>query len=115
MRTTTGLALGTAAVGAACIAYGSIIEVRSYRLRSVEVAVLPPGQPPLTVLHISDLHLTPGQRHRVDWVRGLDSLNPDAVVVTGDFLSHAAAVPTVLEALYPLLGLPGAFVLGSND
>jgi predicted MPP superfamily phosphohydrolase len=37
------------------------------------------------------------------------------VVVTGDFLSHLEAVPSVLTALGPLLDRPGVFVLGSND
>lgn len=108
-------ALGIGAVGAACVAYGAGYEVRSYRLRRVDAPVLSPGQPPLTVLHISDLHLTPGQRRKVDWVRQLDVLQPDLVVVTGDFLAHQQAVATTLEALDPLLSRPGLFVLGSND
>jgi predicted MPP superfamily phosphohydrolase len=36
-------------------------------------------------------------------------------VVTGDNLSHPAAVPAALYALEPLLDYPGAFVFGSND
>ena len=107
--------VATTALGAACIAYGAGYEVRSYRLRRVEAPVLPIGQPPLRVLHLSDLHLTPGQKRKVEWVRRLDALNPDVVVVTGDFLSHRDAVPTVLEALDPLLARPGLFVFGSND
>src|SRR5690242_4313342 len=51
------LALGTVALGAACVAYGAGYEVRSYRLRRVEVPVLAPGAPSLRVLHLSDLHL----------------------------------------------------------
>ena len=52
-------ALGVTALGVACVAYGAGYEVRSYRLRRVDVPVLAPGQSPFTVLHISDLHLTP--------------------------------------------------------
>ena len=103
-----------AAVGASGLAY-SAVEAHRYRLRRLSVPVLPVGQPNLRVLHVSDMHLTPRHRGRVAWVRSLAQLRPDAVVVTGDFLAHRQAVPAALEALDPLLALPGAFVLGSND
>jgi len=103
------------AAGAASLAWGAGVEVRSYRLRRVEVPVLPAGQAPLKVLHLSDLHLTPGQHRKQAWVRALAALEPDLVVDTGDNLASAAAVPAVLSALEPLLARPGAFVLGSND
>jgi predicted MPP superfamily phosphohydrolase len=102
--------------GAAALGLGySLLEARSHRLRRVEVPVLPPGRPSVRLLHLSDLHLTPQTTGRISWVRQLAALSPDAVVVTGDFLSHQDAVPLVVDALDPLLGLPGVFVLGSND
>ncbi|SDQ18146.1 Predicted phosphohydrolase, MPP superfamily [Quadrisphaera sp. DSM 44207] len=113
-RTTTSLAaLGAAAAG--CLAWGAGVEVGSYRLRRASAPVLRPGQAPMTVLHLSDLHLTPARRREVAWVRALADLEPDLVVDTGDNLASAAAVPVALEALEPLLARPGAFVLGSND
>lgn len=115
MRTSSAVALGLAATAAGGLAYAAGWEVRDFRLRAVDVAVLPSGQPPLRLLHLSDLHLTPGQRTKQAWVRRLVDLRPDAVVVTGDFLAHEEAVPSVLDCLDPLLDLPGAFVLGSND
>lgn len=107
--------LAMIATGAAGLAYASGYEVRSFRLRRVEVPVLKPGAPPLRVLHLSDLHLTPGQQRKIAWVRALAGLHPDLVVSTGDHLSDADAVPSVLEALGPLLERPGLFVFGSND
>ena len=92
-----------------------MVEAHWYTLRTVTVPVLPPGQSPLRVLHLSDLHLTPGQRRKVDWVRDLASLEPHLVVDTGDNWAHLDAMPALLHALEPLLGTPGAFVLGSND
>lgn len=77
--------------------------------------VLAPGSRPLRVLHLSDLHLTPGQRGKVSWVQNLAALEPDLVVNTGDNIAHADAVDTALEAYAPLLHLPGVFVFGSND
>ncbi|MDQ1727854.1 MAG: uncharacterized protein QOK14_1899 [Frankiaceae bacterium] len=102
------------AVAAAGLSY-SLWEARSFRLRRVDVPCLPTGTPPLRVLHFSDAHLTPGQRHKQDWIRRLDELEPDLVVQTGDNLAHLRAVPAVLDAYAPLLRRPGVFVLGSND
>ena len=45
------------------------------------------------VLHISDLHMLPGQRSKQRWVAALDELEPDLVVNTGDNLAHQQAVP----------------------
>ncbi|HEX7188213.1 MAG TPA: metallophosphoesterase [Actinomycetes bacterium] len=104
-----------AAAGVACLAWGAGYEVRSFRLRRVEVPVLSPGSRPLRVLHVSDLHMTPGQRSKREWVRSLAGLEPDLVIDTGDNLGHREAVPAVLDALGPLLERPGAFVMGSND
>jgi hypothetical protein len=67
------------------------------------------------VLHVSDLHLTPGQRRKQDWVAELAALDPDLVVITGDNMAHPDAVPGVVRAFTPLFGVPGAFVFGSND
>ncbi len=107
--------LAVAGAGVAGLVYAGGYEVRSFRLRRVEVPVLKPGSGPLRVLHLSDLHLSPGQRRKIAWVRRLAGLQPDLVVSTGDHLSHVDAVPLVLEALGPLLERPGLFVFGSND
>jgi predicted MPP superfamily phosphohydrolase len=90
-------------------------EAHQYRLRRFTVPVLEPGAEPLRVLHLSDMHLTPRLRGRVQWVQRLAALRPDLVVNTGDNLAHVDAVPTALEALDPLLDIPGVFVMGSND
>ncbi len=108
-------ALGVAVTGAATVAYASGIERRRWTLRETTIPVLPPGTRPLRVLHLSDLHMTPGQRSKQRWVARLAELEPDLVVDTGDNLAHARAVPAVLAALDPLLSLPGVFVFGSND
>jgi len=106
---------GLALAGAGALAWASLVEVRWYALREVTVPVLPAGQEPLRILHLSDLHLTPGQRRKVDWVRDLASLDVDMVVDTGDNWAHLEAMPALLEALEPHLAKPGAFVMGSND
>ena len=115
MSMTGRLALGLTATAVGCVAYAAGFEVRSYRLRRIDVPVLASGSRPLRVLHVSDLHLTPGQERKKAWLRRLGALEPDLVVNTGDNLAHRLAVPAVLDALGPLLERPGVFVPGSND
>jgi predicted MPP superfamily phosphohydrolase len=102
-------------VGAATLAYAWGYERKAFKLRRYDVPVLPAGASPIKVLHVSDLHATPGQPWKVSWVRDLVRLEPDLVIDTGDNLAHRAAVPVALEALGQLLDRPGGFVPGSND
>src|SRR4051794_2141690 len=109
------LTIGAVTTGAAGIAYAAGYERRRWTLREATVPVLPEGSRPLKILHVSDLHLTPGQESKKRWVAELAALDPDVVVDTGDNLAHPRAVPGVLAALGPLLEKPGLFVFGSND
>jgi predicted MPP superfamily phosphohydrolase len=115
MRPLYSVPLGIAAAGAAGIAYAAGFEARSFRLRRVEVPVLPPGARPLRVLQVSDIHMVSGQRKKQRWLRSLAALRPDLVLNTGDNLSDPGGVPEALDALGPLMDLPGAYVFGSND
>jgi predicted MPP superfamily phosphohydrolase len=101
--------------GTAAFGYASVIERNWFALRSRDVPVLPPGTAPLRVLHISDAHLTPGRHRLLSFLRSLSALEPDLVVNTGDSLASTEAVAPLLDALGPLLDLPGAFVYGKND
>ncbi len=115
VATATRLAgLGTL-VGVTGLGYAAGVELRWFALRRATVPVLPAGHEPITVLHVSDLHLTPWQHRKRAWVRGLAALRPDLVVNTGDNLAHQQAVAPVLEAFTELLDVPGVFVFGSND
>lgn len=109
------LAACAAAAGGAALAYGSLIERNLFGLREETLPILPPGRRPLRLLHLSDIHLVPGQTLKQNWLRSLAGIRPDLVVNTGDNLSHRQAVPPLLEALAPLLQFPGVFVPGSND
>lgn len=111
-RTALGYA---AAAGGGLLAYAVGFERTAYTLRRARVPVLAPGAPPLRVLHLSDLHMTPNQRGKQEWLRELARLTPDLVVLTGDVLSHPDANRLALRALAPLFAFPGAFVPGNND
>lgn len=106
-------ALGGVA-GAGVTSY-ALWEARQYTVRRYDVRVLPAGMRPLRVLHLTDIHMTPGQTRKQEWLRSLATLTPDLVIDTGDNLAHRRAVPVVLDSLGPLLDVPGVFVHGSND
>jgi predicted MPP superfamily phosphohydrolase len=106
---------GATVLGAATLAYASLVERNLFTLRRFDVPVLAPDAEPLRILHLSDLHLTPGQHRKQRWVAELAATDPDLVVVTGDNMAHVDAVPAVLRAFGPLFDRPGAFVFGSND
>jgi uncharacterized protein len=104
------------AAAAACVGYGMLVERDWYRLRRQRVEALAPGQPPLTVLHLSDLHLTAADSRRMAFLRRLAGEPVDLVVLTGDMLGEPEALEPVLEVLgrfRPRLG--AVAVLGSND
>jgi predicted MPP superfamily phosphohydrolase len=103
------------AVGATTLAYAALVERNMFTLRRFDVPVLEPDAEPLRILHISDLHMMPDQRRKQEWVAALSGADPDLVIVTGDNMADPESVPGVLRALDPLLGVPGAFVFGSND
>ena len=110
------LAGAVAAAGAACVGYGVLVERDWYRLRRERVEALAPGQAPLTVLHLSDLHLTAGDTRRVAFLERLAGERVDLVVLTGDMLGEPGALDPVLDTLgrfRPRLG--AVAVLGSND
>ncbi|MFA9444015.1 metallophosphoesterase [Egicoccus sp. AB-alg6-2] len=116
----TAAAVGGA--GVACVAYGTLVERRWYRLRHLPLpgalrraANTPDGR--LRILHVSDVHLVPGQDHRVRFLGSLARLDHDLVVATGDLLGATDAEDLAADALAPLTagGRPGLVVLGSND
>jgi predicted MPP superfamily phosphohydrolase len=106
-------ATGTAA-GLAAFGYG-LWEKNQFVLREETLPILPAGEEPFRILHLSDIHFVPGQDTKAEWLQSLASLKPDLVVNTGDNLSHRKAVDPLLTALRPLLEFPGVFVPGSND
>jgi predicted MPP superfamily phosphohydrolase len=104
-----------AVVAVSCVAYGVAIERRWYRLRTYDLAILPPGGPErLDVLHLSDLHVVRSDAAKRRFLAGLPLA--DITVVTGDLLAEPEAVENAVDALRSTRGrLASWFVLGSND
>lgn len=115
VRAVLGTAAAVAATGVATLGWSAAIEPSLFALRRVDLAVLNPGSWPIRVLHLSDLHIVPGQARKTAWVSSLANLRPDLVINTGDTLSHSKAVPAAVAAFGELLDVPGAFVFGNND
>ena len=116
-RTVRGvLTAGTVAagLGAGAAAWG-LAEASAYRVSRHTVPALPAGAAPLRVLHLSDIHLLPFHRRKLAWLATLAELEPDLVVNTGDNIASEHAIAPLLDALGPLLEVPGVFVPGSND
>ncbi|MGV9196572.1 metallophosphoesterase [Arcanobacterium canis] len=113
-------AAATAGVAVSLFAYAHAHRyvVRHRRLDIADAVAHAPSQeglPPLRILHLSDMHLIAADKSRADFLRSLRHENPDFVIATGDFVGENAGIQAVLDALDPLLDLPGAFVFGSND
>ena len=115
MKRIVSATLGAGALSGAALTAYAAWEARQYTLREVTVPVLPVGHEAIRVLHLSDIHMTPEQRNKQEWIASLADLEPDLVLNTGDNLAHRHAVAPVVDALAPLLQRPGAYVLGSND
>ncbi len=117
----TGRALGIAAgaltgTGLLALAWGSV-ERRMPVLRRITIDMpAHRGIKTMTILHLSDLHLFPGQQFLVDFLRRVAAEEHiDLVVSTGDNFGLSEGLPLLEEAYEPLLALPGVFVFGSND
>ncbi|MBI3946079.1 MAG: metallophosphoesterase [Armatimonadetes bacterium] len=111
---------GLAAAGA--LAYGALVAPRRVQVHrySVALAGLPPACAGLRVVQISDLHLSPLFRERAlrRVVRLANALEPDAIVLTGDFASYHS-LPSVIAyapGLAHLRAPLGTFAcLGNHD
>jgi predicted MPP superfamily phosphohydrolase len=110
--------LGAAVTGAAVLGAYSLYEPYRFRLASLEVPVAPPV-PSLTVLHLSDLHLTAERRALARWLGELPGRlggRPDLVAVTGDLIENGSGIEAAIQLLSGFEGRFGRFyVLGSHD
>jgi uncharacterized protein len=109
------IVFGVLAAGVLCVGYGIAVEHHWYRVRRYRLDILPAtARGPVSVLHVSDLHLLRRDRRLREF---LASLPPcDVTVATGDLLGEPEALDAVVAALDPIRGrLASLFVLGSND
>ena len=114
-RAAGAILAGAAVAGLGALAWGALVERTRFTVRHELLPVLPRGARPLTVLHLSDLHMAPWQEEKQAFIRSLARYEPDLIVDTGDNLGHVDGLVGVKEALEPFEGVAGVFVHGSND
>lgn len=93
------------------------LEARWYRVHRLTVPVDRDVQP-LSILHVSDTHLTAGNKPLIRFLRALPSRigRPDIIVATGDLIEDDSGIEPVTDALNGLSARAGRFyVLGSHD
>jgi len=121
------IAAALAVLGLALLCYAWWLALQPPVVREASIAVpgWPAGEPPRTVLLVTDTHVAgpdmPPSR-LAGIVRSLNALKPDLVVLTGDYVSDKAVSThrySAEEAIAPLSGLRAPLgvvaVLGNHD
>ncbi|MDI1243300.1 MAG: metallophosphoesterase [bacterium] len=107
--------------GLARVAKYAIDEANTLSIERVEISLsrLPKKLDQFRILHLSDIHHSPftGLEHIARAVRIASQLNPDLVVLTGDYVSHEAKyIAPAAKVLGELRGRLGVFAcLGNHD
>lgn len=113
--------VGAGLMGGSSGLYSALVEPQWLAVEQVEVRLkrLPPGLDGLTIAQLSDLHRGPyiDDDQIQSAVQIVNQLNPDMVVLTGDYVSRSAryADPCaqVLSSLHARLGVFA--ILGNHD
>ena len=98
------LAPAVVTAGAGVLYYMTRIEPYRFGVvrRDILLRDLPEGFDPLTILHISDLHLHRPNPRMVAFLRELADLETDLVMTTGDLIINDSMIDYCVEALRPL-------------
>jgi uncharacterized protein len=104
-------------IGAGAATY-AVREARAYR-PAERIVPLGPGAPVLTILHLSDTHLTGSNLKMADFLEDLPQrlgTMPDLVIATGDLIDDDSGIDPLVKSLSGLQARLGRFyVLGSHD
>jgi predicted MPP superfamily phosphohydrolase len=96
----------------------AVWEAHAYRTGEIQVP-LSPDVPELTILHISDTHMTASKRKMAGFLEDLpDELDgpPDLVIATGDMIDDDTGIDPLVKSLSGVRARLGRFyVLGSHD
>jgi predicted MPP superfamily phosphohydrolase len=104
----------------ACLAAWGLVEANNVRARTVRIATpkLAAGSRPLTIAHISDVHVGIGSRRAVteQAARLVSEHKPDLIVVTGDVFDSGDPASLDISPLAAMQAPLGKFgVLGNHE
>jgi predicted MPP superfamily phosphohydrolase len=122
------ICLAIAAVLVILYLYAFRYEPANFKLSNVDIFIkdsLPQktggnksNEPILTILHLSDFHLRKNSKGKklFKFVRGLDKLSVDFILITGDLLESDKNIEYLIEMLSPLKAKYGKYVVfGVHD
>lgn len=95
--------------------WGFLIEPNWYRLRRISVPSSGKIQAPITILHLSDLHLhgKPNFFTKM-FLQQISVLNPDLIVFTGDIIDNDGGIEPALKFVSGLRARYGIFMVPGN-
>ncbi len=109
------IALHTLAVtGVLCLLYGHFIEPYWVEVNTMTIRTPKLRTGGFRIVQISDLHCDRQPHNEEQTVRIVNQLKPDIVVLTGDCLNRASALPRLQETLRRLDAPLGRFAVKGN-
>jgi uncharacterized protein len=113
-RGTLLTAAGSALLGGAALyLYASRVEARNYKLEKVRIGT--PKGVKLRVLHISDLHLSNPESHKIDFLERVTDDDYDMIVFTGDIFENYTGTKYAKHLISRRPRLGAYAVLGNHD
>lgn len=107
-----------AAAGLGAWIYASRYEIRNYKLDAVDIETADGGvanASSLRILHISDLHLSKPESHKIDFLRRITDQEFDMIVLTGDVFEDFTGLEYAQRMLSRKPRLGAYAVLGNHD
>lgn len=113
-----------AAAGVGTYMYASLVGSRRYRLDSVKVntgegddSVIKTSENPLRlrILHLSDLHLSKPESHKLEFLKKATEGNYDLIVITGDIFENFTGLEYASQIVSRKPRLGTYAVLGNHD
>ncbi len=98
----------------ACLLYGHFIEPRWIDVHGMTLYTPQLSETGFRIVQISDLHCDRTARNEERMVRIVNSLKPDVVVATGDYLNDLAGLPRLRQTLGQLEAPLGKFAVTGN-
>jgi len=97
---------------AALVIYGRYVEPRWLVVR--ELALGGPAQRPVRIAVISDLHISGDRAPWTGLAAAVNATNPDLILMLGDTLNRASALPVLHRALAAMRAREGKYAIRGN-